>query len=463
MILPDKFKADIQSKNLNIITRVIIDNRIFLSTHNMNWDDNHYKPLLLNIPSMKESVDIEKRNFKISNVTLSISNYKVDGERFSDLLLEDTLFNKEVDIFWQTQSARAEEDCVKIYNGQLKRIKHDENKVSIQVEDYTQQKFSKTLPTTFLSNSGSIQSRFRGKPIPMAYGVLDNAPVVIDGDIIKADTEPVNLLYSTTSIDYYVGLGEDGDFFAGDSVLNADFYQPHPAFGDFIDFYPHQPSSKTVPPLKMVEDGIEIYIPSYNQHSIVNENFDNWESEPGQVQWHDLAVGISGQIKLIGMTASETSFGETYSEKLIEGFPVWKSSSVGCHFNGGGGTASIGYTGDGNGAWEYSNRFKSVVTKYLGDNEYDKWWLIDYNDFEPMQEWVEFITLLLPGGGAEIGSYNQTLMNISINTDLPFDTVGRSDESQIAVNEFIFPLMSKIQSDNNHSLYVLSHTKEDLE
>ena len=41
------------------------------------------KPLLLNIPSLKESIDIEKRNYKISSVNLDISNFPHNGERFS--------------------------------------------------------------------------------------------------------------------------------------------------------------------------------------------------------------------------------------------------------------------------------------------------------------------------------------------------------------------------------------------
>ena len=71
MELPAIFEQDIQSKILSITTRVVIgiDNPIYLSTHSINFDGQYYKPLLLGVPSMRESVDHESRNFKISNVT----------------------------------------------------------------------------------------------------------------------------------------------------------------------------------------------------------------------------------------------------------------------------------------------------------------------------------------------------------------------------------------------------------
>ena len=58
----------------------------------------HFKPLLLNIPSIKQSVDIESRKFKTSRVSLNISNFEYQGERFSDILSETSLINRKVSI-----------------------------------------------------------------------------------------------------------------------------------------------------------------------------------------------------------------------------------------------------------------------------------------------------------------------------------------------------------------------------
>ena len=75
--LPENFRKDIQGKDTNLIPVVAIgtkpaddnfDDFIFLSTNHISINvlDKIYdfKPLLLNIPTLKESIDIEQRKYK---------------------------------------------------------------------------------------------------------------------------------------------------------------------------------------------------------------------------------------------------------------------------------------------------------------------------------------------------------------------------------------------------------------
>ena len=48
----------------------------------------HFKPILLNIPAISESIDIETKKYRISSVTLNISDYEYDSKRFSDSLTD---------------------------------------------------------------------------------------------------------------------------------------------------------------------------------------------------------------------------------------------------------------------------------------------------------------------------------------------------------------------------------------
>ena len=120
--LPTNFENDIQGKDTNLVPLVWIGNHtvvglppqdwIFLSTNQFLVDTitNQYtKPLLLNIPSLKESIDIEKRNYKISNVSLQLSNAEYDGVRLTDIIANapsdsrarnSSLINTECRIFW---------------------------------------------------------------------------------------------------------------------------------------------------------------------------------------------------------------------------------------------------------------------------------------------------------------------------------------------------------------------------
>ena len=77
--LPQNFESDIQGQNLNLYPIVDITGVANISTKNVTLSGTHYKPLLLNIPSIKESMDFEDRKYKISNVTLRISNYEYHG------------------------------------------------------------------------------------------------------------------------------------------------------------------------------------------------------------------------------------------------------------------------------------------------------------------------------------------------------------------------------------------------
>ena len=89
LTLPLKFQQSIQSKDTNLIPCVLIGspNKIIgISTNEIILDNEEYLPLLLNIPSLKESIDLEKRKYKISNLILDISNLEYNGQRFSDIV-----------------------------------------------------------------------------------------------------------------------------------------------------------------------------------------------------------------------------------------------------------------------------------------------------------------------------------------------------------------------------------------
>ena len=121
LLLPANFQKDIQSRDTNLLPVVVIGNTdsnsvyttdsIFLSTSSARIGANDTAlPLLLNIPSLKESIDIEKRNYKISNVTLNLSNAIYDGKRFTERVSTSSgslpalgsLINKECRIFWKS-------------------------------------------------------------------------------------------------------------------------------------------------------------------------------------------------------------------------------------------------------------------------------------------------------------------------------------------------------------------------
>ena len=220
------FLNDIKSKQLSTFVLVTIGDDIRISTQKITFDDKYYKPILLNVPSISESLDIEQRKYKISSVSLSISDYEEDGERFSDTL--NTLMNKEVNIYYSSPSCSTFDDCYKAGTYIVRSFSQDEDKVTLNCEDLSQDKLHKDLPLESLPDDDIILDKYRGKPIPMVFGAVDRSPCVIDGSgddkLIISDYNPdSNFNYNKESF----SIGENNTYinsplyiFNNDSYVN---------------------------------------------------------------------------------------------------------------------------------------------------------------------------------------------------------------------------------------------------
>ena len=246
------FKNDIQSKDTALVPVVSIDvvggglsDYIILSTGNhpiVDYSDEVFSnvlPLLLNIPSLKESVDIEKRNYKISSVNIDINNFPYNGKRFSELVTANSLINRICRIYFTSPSAKRlghsdvyveqeSQSALHIFYGTIRKYTHDDEKARLVVEDRSQEMFHKDLPLeeNYLT-APDVPDRYKNKPIPMVYGFVDKSPCVIaspltEGDLgfeeesltILLDSIPVNLTNFGLYIfdDYYYELAPTQDY-----------------------------------------------------------------------------------------------------------------------------------------------------------------------------------------------------------------------------------------------------------
>ena len=183
--LPAKFLQDIQGTNTNLIPIVIIDPtglNITISTTSLTFDNQYYKPLLLSLPKLSESIDIVKRKYKISSINLSLSNYIYDGERLSETIVDTAFVNKDAYVFWITESAETMDDAFLVYKGITRKYNHDDEKISFTIEDQTQKLLHKDLP------SATIQTEKGYKHIPLVYGRKNNVAVFMDKDIVYLET-----------------------------------------------------------------------------------------------------------------------------------------------------------------------------------------------------------------------------------------------------------------------------------
>jgi len=179
--IPDAFNNHIQGNHTNIFPYVVIDVdglNIRISTNSVTINTETYKPLLLNVPSLKESIDLETRKYKINSVSLDISNAKYEGTRFSELVSSKSLINSRVQIFWGSPVLNSNNDALLVYDGTVRRYSHTDDKVKIELEDRSQAYLQKDLPVANLGSGDNVPDKYKNKPIPMVYGRVENSPLV---------------------------------------------------------------------------------------------------------------------------------------------------------------------------------------------------------------------------------------------------------------------------------------------
>ena len=187
------FSNDTQGNDLNVIPLVRIQKAgidLSVSTNNITFDGIYYKPLLLNIPSIKESVDFESRRYKISNLSLQLSNSIYEGERLSDI---GDLINSEVTIYWKSQNCTTltgnETGCLLAYKGMVRNIDISDRSVNLNVEDTTQENLHRDLPVARLGSGDDVLEKDKTTPIPMVYGHVDRSPCKVKSVTLYDDQE----------------------------------------------------------------------------------------------------------------------------------------------------------------------------------------------------------------------------------------------------------------------------------
>ena len=117
LTLPPKFENDIKQSSVTIYPLIQIGEEIFISQVKEMFDGQVYEDHNLKVSNIKESIDFESRNFKISNVSITLSNYA----DLSDKLSSIDLMNLPVYIYWKTQSCKSLTDCLKVYEANIRR------------------------------------------------------------------------------------------------------------------------------------------------------------------------------------------------------------------------------------------------------------------------------------------------------------------------------------------------------
>ena len=214
--LPQKFQNDIQGKDTYLVPLINIDDRIYLSTNKISLDNN-YMPLVKDLGSISESIDVNKKNFRISSIKLSFYNYEYNDTVLSHELFSPSVMNKKLTIYFKSQSADNIDDCLLVYSGYIKDIKENADLVTIELEDKTEDTLHKDLPLEFVKDDIDLPDKYKNKRVPMVYGYVEKAPCVYY-NLYTSALENGSTKYSITPDSFAIGS------IVNPSVLDNDTY-----------------------------------------------------------------------------------------------------------------------------------------------------------------------------------------------------------------------------------------------
>ena len=184
MINNEQFNLATGGNTYNVVPLVAIVSNTglegsFLSTQNITLNAAsfliNFDPLLLNISSIKESVDVETRKYKVSSVTLTLSNAKYLGKRLSDSYID--LINGDVEVRFKTQNVTDYNRTMLVYKGKVRRITQSDTTLTLSVEDSSEQKVHKDIPESIAPET-DFKSKYKNKPYPMVIGKVDRSPCI---------------------------------------------------------------------------------------------------------------------------------------------------------------------------------------------------------------------------------------------------------------------------------------------
>ena len=251
--LPEIFERDIQGKTTHLVPLVVINNSTYLSTNKLTLDNQHYDPLIKSLGNIKESIDVKDKKFQISSVRMQLIDYNYNNEYLSDKLFSDEIMNKQIDVYYKSQSAETLDDCLNVFSGYVKSIEQNIDFINIDIEDNSEQTLDKELPIKFVEESVGVPERFNNVKMPIVYGVVDKAPCVYY-DIYGTGTQMGSKYYlvspdkffikqiSTPYVfadDVYGEIKEDADIFDGaksGTIYESGDKNQHMVLGNTIFF-----------------------------------------------------------------------------------------------------------------------------------------------------------------------------------------------------------------------------------
>lgn len=188
----------------------------YVSVYNTTVDSVDYIGAITNIPSIRETIDLENMTSSLSNVSITMANYNNGGFRPEQFLRSEsaTFLNRQVKIYSQIEDATTLSDCLLVFSGILRAIQTSENSVTVQIS--AKRPFENINVPTLQSVNGNYA--------PIVYG--DYNPYTYYASILGTDMQNTSVICHPVPVD---------------TVKNGRFYAlTHESGGTFNTGYLHE-------------------------------------------------------------------------------------------------------------------------------------------------------------------------------------------------------------------------------
>ena len=172
----ERYHNDISFKGTVVVSIDDGSTTWLISETDMHLTDGHVYPILKSNPVISENVDVQRKNWSISNLSLTVSNepYKKDSSNnwvsFSDEI--EDLLEADVDVYFSIGEGITQlSDMLLRYSGIISDSPiFDFDSVKITAYDKGKT-ITKSLPQTLVTDIYSgIPSNFNEEKIPIVYG-----------------------------------------------------------------------------------------------------------------------------------------------------------------------------------------------------------------------------------------------------------------------------------------------------
>lgn len=223
----------------------------YLSVSTTTVDTVDYSGVITNIPSIRESIDLNKSTSSLSNISISCANDNLDGLLYNTR----TYLNRDVKIYSQLNDEADLADCLLVFKGILRAVQATENKITLQISakrpfenitvpqlesvngnyvpivfgDYN----SHTFATTFFGTKLQTDT-IRCHPVPVDF-IKEGRLVALSPE---SDTSSVNTGYlHEIEEDLFRTTGSENLAKVGGTLLNNETQQTFKALDGTTDIY----------------------------------------------------------------------------------------------------------------------------------------------------------------------------------------------------------------------------------